>query len=124
MTPVEACAGGDHRQYLDSLVLHGIKLGLQNITHLMEASGRPHRSYPVVHVAGTNGKGSVLTFLAAILGAAGYRVGCYTSPHLLRFNERARILGDAIAAVIADYNDAAEQMRRIIAAADREKGVV
>ena len=88
MTPVEACTGGDHRQYLDSLVLHGIKLGLQNITHLMEASGRPHRSYPVVHVAGTNGKGSVLTFLAAILGAAGYRVGRFTSPHLLDVTER------------------------------------
>ena len=88
MTSAEDATAGDHRQYLDSLVLHGIKLGLQNITAMMEACGRPQCAYPVIHVAGTNGKGSVLTFLGAILGAAGYRVGRFTSPHLLDVTER------------------------------------
>lgn len=84
---------GDPRVYLDSLILHGIKLGLQNISGMMDASGRPHLAYPVIHVAGTNGKGSVLTFLAAIMNAAGYRVGRFTSPHLLDVTERF-LVGD------------------------------
>lgn len=82
-------AGEDNpRAYLDSLILHGIKLGLQNISAMMEASGQPHLSRPVIHVAGTNGKGSVLAFLASILNASGYRVGRFTSPHLLDVTER------------------------------------
>ena len=86
MAPVEDCTGGDHRHYLDSLVLHGIKLGLQNITHMMEASGRPHRSIRSYTLRALTRR-SVLTFLAAILGA-GYRVGRFTSPHLLDVTER------------------------------------
>ncbi len=81
------------RAYLDSLILHGVKLGLHNIERLMEASGRPHLDYPTVHVAGTNGKGSVLSFLQAILSAAGCRVGRFTSPHLLDVTERFLIDG-------------------------------
>lgn len=82
------------RDYLDSLILHGIKLGLQNITAMMDACDRPHLSYPVIHVAGTNGKGSVLAFLASIMNAAGYRVGRFTSPHLLDVTERFLLDGD------------------------------
>ena len=78
----------DPRAYLETLILHGMKLGLQNISTLMDACGRPHLARPVVHVAGTNGKGSVLTFLSAILNAAGYRTGRFTSPHLLDVTER------------------------------------
>lgn len=81
------------RAYLDSLTLHGIKLGLQNISAMMEASGRSHLSRPVIHVAGTNGKGSVLAFLASILNASGYRVGRFTSPHLLDVTERFLVDG-------------------------------
>lgn len=55
--------------------------------------GHPHRRYPVIHVAGTNGKGSVSAYLAAILQAAGYRVGLHTSPHLWSFTERMRVQG-------------------------------
>lgn len=63
----------------------------------MDRLGRPHESLPpVVHVAGTNGKGSVVAFLRAILEAAGYRVHAYISPHLVRFNERIRIAGRLI----------------------------
>ncbi|GIV26055.1 MAG: bifunctional folylpolyglutamate synthase/dihydrofolate synthase [Bacteroidia bacterium] len=58
-----------------------------------ERLGHPHRRYPVLHVAGTNGKGSVSAYLASILQAAGYRVGLHTSPHLWRFTERMRVDG-------------------------------
>ncbi|MCC6488034.1 MAG: bifunctional folylpolyglutamate synthase/dihydrofolate synthase [Candidatus Hydrogenedentes bacterium] len=76
------------RDYLASLEFHGIKLGLDNIRFLMSAAGDPHLRYPVVHVAGTNGKGSVVAMLASVLQAAGYRVGRFTSPHLLDLEER------------------------------------
>ena len=76
------------RDYLASLEFHGIKLGLDNIRFLLNAAGDPHLRYPVVHVAGTNGKGSVVAMLASILQAAGYRVGRFTSPHLLDLEER------------------------------------
>jgi dihydrofolate synthase / folylpolyglutamate synthase len=81
-------AAAELRQYMDSLIVHGIKLGLHNIQQLMAHEGNPHLRYPVVHVAGTNGKGSVLTFLNAILRKAGYRTGRFTSPHLISVNER------------------------------------
>jgi dihydrofolate synthase/folylpolyglutamate synthase len=69
----------------------GIKLGLATIRAMLAGLGNPHRRYPCIHVAGTNGKGSVAANLAAVLMTSGYRVGLYTSPHLVRFNERIRI---------------------------------
>ncbi|MBX7257261.1 MAG: bifunctional folylpolyglutamate synthase/dihydrofolate synthase [Candidatus Hydrogenedentes bacterium] len=76
------------REYLAGLEFHGIKLGLDNITYLLNQAGRPHTAYPTVHVAGTNGKGSVVAMLDAMLRAAGYCVGRFTSPHLIQLNER------------------------------------
>ena len=74
-----------------------IDLSLGRMMRLLEALGRPHRALPpVVHVAGTNGKGSVVAFMRAALAAAGYRVHAYTSPHLLRFHERIELCGRAI----------------------------
>ncbi len=84
------------RDFLASLEFHGIKLGLDNIRLLMDAAGNPQRSYPTLHVAGTNGKGSVVAFAASILRAAGYKVGRFTSPHLLDVSERFLIDGDPI----------------------------
>ena len=72
------------------------KEGLANTYALDEHFGHPHRSYMTVHVAGTNGKGSVSSTLAAILQSAGYRVGLYTSPHLTDFRERIRVNGRMI----------------------------
>jgi dihydrofolate synthase / folylpolyglutamate synthase len=77
--------------YLFALQKHGIKLALSNSVLLMEIMGSPHRKFKAVHVAGTNGKGSTSVFLASMLMAAGYRVGLYTSPHLVSFTERIRI---------------------------------
>lgn len=85
-----------------------LKMGLQNSLELDQALGHPHKSYPIIHIAGTNGKGSVAHMLAAVLQAAGYRVGLFTSPHYNDFRERAKINGqfigkDAVAAFVANY---------------------
>ena len=72
------------------------KEGLENTRTLDEHFGHPHRAYRTIHVAGTNGKGSVSHTLAAILQSAGYRVGLYTSPHLVDFRERIRVNGEMI----------------------------
>ena len=69
------------------------KEGLDNTRLLDEHFGHPHRNYNTIHVAGTNGKGSTSHTLASILQAAGYRVGLYTSPHLIDFRERIRVNG-------------------------------
>lgn len=74
----------------------GINLGLERITSLLAALGNPQKKVPAIHVAGSNGKGSVCAYLSAILQAAGYRVGRYNSPHLVSWNERLCIDGRPI----------------------------
>jgi dihydrofolate synthase/folylpolyglutamate synthase len=74
-----------------------IDLELSRVQRLLARVGNPERKLPpVIHVAGTNGKGSVIAYLRAFLEAAGYRVHVYTSPHLVRFNERIRLAGSLI----------------------------
>jgi dihydrofolate synthase/folylpolyglutamate synthase len=68
-----------------------IKFGLDTTRALLEALGNPQEQFPTIHVAGTNGKGSVSTLIAAALREAGLRVGLYTSPHLISFRERIRV---------------------------------
>ena len=77
--------------YLYSLQLFGIKLGLENIRELLERLGNPQRLLRIIHIAGTNGKGSTAAALANILDQAGIRAGLYTSPHLHSFTERVRV---------------------------------
>jgi len=72
------------------------KPGLKNIQRLDDWCGNPHKNYPCIHVAGTNGKGSVSHLTASILQESGYKVGLYTSPHLKDFRERIRINGSEI----------------------------
>ena len=80
-----------------------IDLSLGRIERLLAALGHPERQLaPVIHVAGTNGKGSTIAFLRAILEAAGYRVHAYTSPHLVRFNERFRLAADGEGKLVSD----------------------
>ena len=69
------------------------KPGLDNTIRLMNAQNNPHTRFRSIHIAGTNGKGSVSHFLAAVLQKAGYKVGLYTSPHLVDFGERIRVNG-------------------------------
>jgi dihydrofolate synthase / folylpolyglutamate synthase len=77
--------------YLYSLARLGIKLGLENTARLLDYFGNPQLKTPTVHIAGTNGKGSTAAFVESILRASGYRVGLYTSPHILDFRERIQI---------------------------------
>jgi dihydrofolate synthase/folylpolyglutamate synthase len=82
---------------LTRLYPRAIDLGLDRIERLLAEIGSPHKKLPpVVHVAGTNGKGSLVAYLRAMSEAAGYRVHVYTSPHLVRFNERIRVAGRLI----------------------------
>ncbi len=69
----------------------GIKLGLATIRNILKNLGNPQNQYACIHIAGTNGKGSIASGLSAILQAAGYRTGLYTSPHLIDFNERITV---------------------------------
>jgi dihydrofolate synthase/folylpolyglutamate synthase len=90
VTPDESLA------WLYGLQQFGIKLGLQNVRTLLQRLGQPQQGFRCLHVAGTNGKGSVSVFLAEILRHAGCRVGLYTSPHLHEFTERIRIDGEPL----------------------------
>jgi dihydrofolate synthase/folylpolyglutamate synthase len=76
----------DH--YLKPYQRFGVHLGLERILLLLEKLGNPQQKVPIIHVAGTNGKGSVCAYLSSILTAAGHKVGRYTSPHLVNWTER------------------------------------
>jgi len=78
-------------QYLYNLERFGIKLDLTNITSILNGLGNPHLRFPSIHVAGTNGKGSVAAMLHSVLCESGYNAGLYTSPHLVDFRERIRV---------------------------------
>lgn len=82
--------------YLEQSASFGIKPGLERIERLLEVLGNPERAYKIVHVTGTNGKGSVTSFIASVLTESGYRVGRFTSPHLARYTERFCIDGKDI----------------------------
>ncbi|MEM9539055.1 MAG: folylpolyglutamate synthase/dihydrofolate synthase family protein [Cyanobacteria bacterium P01_E01_bin.42] len=78
----------DIHELLKPFQKFGINLGLERIDRLLANLGNPHHRVPIVHVAGTNGKGSVCAYLSSVLTVAGYRVGRYTSPHLVSWTER------------------------------------
>ena len=80
-------------KYLDVIQAKGIKLGLENMTSLLAGMGAPQQAFPAVVVGGTNGKGSVCAMLASILKEAGLKAGLYTSPHLIRYEERIAVNG-------------------------------
>lgn len=103
--------------YLARRVRFGIKFGLETMRALVAEMGHPERSFPSLLVAGTNGKGSVAATCAAALRASGLRAGLYTSPHLVRVNERITVDGRAIAdrdfaLAVRDVRDAAERLVR------------
>jgi len=77
--------------YLYGLEKFGMIFGLAKIEEILEAVGNPHREIQAIHIGGTNGKGSTAAIIASILRKEGYRVGLYTSPHLIRFTERMKV---------------------------------
>ena len=102
-------------QSLFARTAHGIKPGLEVTIALLEKLGNPHKSLKCIHVAGTNGKGSVCAMIESVLRASGFKTGLYTSPHLLRFNERFRVSGREIPdpvleKLIADVETAAQSL--------------
>jgi len=90
----------------------GIKLELDTILNILKTLNNPQKNYHIVHVAGTNGKGSTATYIASILQKAGFKTGLYTSPHLVKFNERISINGKQIS------NDQIVEAYEIVHAAD------
>ena len=102
----------DPLAYLFGLEQFGIKFGLANIEAVLDAFGHPERTFRSIHVAGTNGKGSVTAMAAAALTAAGYRTGRYTSPHLVSLSERFVV--DGVPVARADLIDVAGQVRDVI----------
>ena len=79
------------KRYLEKIQNLGVKFGLDNVREILRAFHNPHRSFPSVLVAGSNGKGSVCAFLTRILRLHGFRAGLFTSPHLVDVEERIRI---------------------------------
>ena len=100
---------------LYSLQRHGIKLGLEHTYRLLESIGNPHDGLVLIHVAGTNGKGSTCAMISSMLRALGKKVGLYTSPHLLHFNERIRVDGFPISdqEIIMFMNKAEDDIMQI-----------
>lgn len=102
--------------YLHSLEKFGIKLGLERIKKLLAALGNPEKDFKTIHVAGTNGKGSVCAMIASVLKESNYKTGLYTSPHLIDFRERIVINGkkipkQKISVLIKDMRRVADKMR-------------
>ena len=102
--------------YLASRIRLGVKFGLDTMRGLMGALDHPERAFPVLVVAGTNGKGSVAAYVDSVLRAGGLAVGRYTSPHLVRVNERIVVAGRALSdralhQAVRDVRDAAEALR-------------
>ncbi len=78
-------------EYIYNLTKYGIKLGLKNISYLLFLLGNPHKKLNIIHISGTNGKGSTAAIISSIIQSDGFKVGLYTSPHLVDFTERMKI---------------------------------
>lgn len=96
-------------KYILNIPLFAQKIGRENLAGLLARLGNPERTVPCIHVAGTNGKGSTCCALAQMLSGMGYKVGLFTSPHLVSINERIRVDGELISD--EDFVDAFETVR-------------
>ncbi len=112
METTELARYRDSIDYLYGLQKYGIKFGLNSTESMLERLGNPHRRLRCIHVGGTNGKGSTAAILSSILTRHGFRVGLYTSPHLVRFTERFRINDEEVSmsAILPVF----EQIRSVI----------
>lgn len=112
METTELARYRDSIDYLYGLQKYGIKFGLNSTESMLDRLGNPHRRLRCIHVGGTNGKGSTAAILSSILTRHGFRVGLYTSPHLVRFTERFRINDEEVSmsAILPVF----EQIRSVI----------
>ena len=102
-------------RYIEETHKFGVRLGLDNIAKLLELLGNPQDKLKIIHVAGTNGKGSTCSFISTILTESGYKVGLYTSPFLETFTERIRVNGinipeEDVARIVTIIKSKIEQM--------------
>lgn len=102
-------------KYIEETHKFGVRLGLDNIGKLLDLLGNPQENLNIIHVAGTNGKGSTCSFISSILKEAGYKVGLYTSPFLETFTERIRVNGEnipeeSVARIVTIMKEKIEQM--------------
>lgn len=104
--------------YIHSLLKFGIKPGFQRINALLEGLHNPEKALKVIHVAGTNGKGSTCTFVSSVLSGAGYKTGLFTSPYVVDFRERIQIDGEYIG-----EGELAELTERVKAVADAQEAL-
>lgn len=109
-------------EYLLALKSRGVALGLERMQRFVAALGDPQRAVPCIHVAGTNGKGSVAAMIESILRTAGWRTGLYTSPHLIRIGERVQVnrqilLPFEIASYVSELRAVADEIERTSGAA-------
>jgi len=107
--------------YLGSIRYLGSKLGLDRLYPILDELGSPHKAYPIVHIAGTKGKGSTSRMVAEILQASGYRVGLFTSPHLQGIRERTQVNGKLIST--GDFSNLIENISKVNAKHENEHGV-
>ncbi len=101
--------------FLDNLAFKGIKLGLENTKKILAYLGDPHLVVPTIHIAGTNGKGSIAAFTESMLRTSGFQIGLFTSPHFLDFRERIQINRSPIsksdfASLVSELKDAIDNL--------------
>ncbi len=103
----------EYFEFLYKLERTGMKYDLKNITALLKALGDPHKNFRSIHIAGTNGKGATASFAASVLAEHGLKTGLFTSPHILRFNERVRVNGKCISDIyVKNFLDDNEKLIR------------
>ena len=108
--------------WLESLGQFGSRPGLERINQVLDNLGRPEKGLSIIHVAGTNGKGSVATFISSVLTAAGYSTGLYTSPHLVQYQER--FLTDGVEAAEHELALYFTQVREVVDRLQAESGLI
>ena len=109
-------------EYTHSLLRFGIKPGLERMKYVTERLGLPQNGFKIVHVAGTNGKGSTVNMISAALSENGYKTGMFTSPYVVDFRERIQIDGDFIEK--ADYAEYAGRVKAVCDTADEAIGPI
>ena len=108
--------------WLELLGQFGSRPGLERINQVLDNLGRPEKGLSIIHVAGTNGKGSVATFISSVLTAAGYSTGLYTSPHLVQYQER--FLTDGVEAAEHELALYFTQVREVVDRLQAESGLI
>ena len=109
-------------EYTHSLLRFGIKPGLERMKYVTERLGLPQNDFKIIHVAGTNGKGSTVNMISAALSENGYKTGMFTSPYVVDFRERIQIDGDFIEK--ADYAEYAGRVKAVCETADEAIGPI